>query len=84
MTKAERKRAAERGKPHSPGKMWRYAWGCHCDGCRAAWAEYRRPKVKAYRARKRREEAATHPVGCRCLTCKRYREGGDRVRGVRT
>ena len=29
---------------------------CRCDECKAAWREYMRPRVKAYRARKRKEK----------------------------
>ena len=28
--------------------------GCRCDDCRKAWADYMRPRIKRYRARKRK------------------------------
>lgn len=40
------------------GKIATYSCGCRCDLCRVAWRIYRRPKVAAYRARKRAEREA--------------------------
>jgi hypothetical protein len=55
------------------GKIATYSKGCRCDHCRKAWAEYRRDKVRAYRARKRAEKLATHPKDCTCIPCRRDR-----------
>jgi hypothetical protein len=42
--------------PH--GELSGYSrWGCRCDECRAFWREYRRPRVQAWRARKKAERA---------------------------
>ncbi len=56
------------------GRPGTYAAGCRCELCRVVWREYCRPRARIYRERKRAEELATHPEGCRCTRCRRDRE----------
>lgn len=58
----ERCRKRNGSKPRPP---WQHGTangynrhGCRCAACTKAWAEYRRPRVAAYRARKRAERVA--------------------------
>jgi hypothetical protein len=55
------------------GRVATYSKGCRCAECRATWRDYRRDKVKEYRARKRAEKLASHPAGCQCVPCRRDR-----------
>lgn len=44
------------GQPVTHGKASSYNnHKCRCDECRAAWAEYMRPRIKDYRDKKRQK-----------------------------
>ena len=44
----------QHGKPSTYNNL-----KCRCDKCKAAWAEYMRPRVKKWRADKRAKETTT-------------------------
>ncbi len=45
------------GSPVVHGKASSYNnHGCRCDKCRKAWADYMRPRIKKYRANKKKKQ----------------------------
>lgn len=64
--------------PH--GTVSGYNWHrCRCELCRAAWTEYRRPKVREYRERMLAED----PQGYKAKEAARQREYQARKKAER-